>query len=118
MRGNFRRILAPRRSKAGFSEDLPYFFPNCPSSSCRPVCFCAPRFAKKGGKEHRYWSIVETRRVAGRPLLSRRDQRLAAIGVAQVDRGTGREQPPAAHSTQLRHLFEKPSDISFYGRPS
>ena len=59
---------------------------------------------KKDGKEHRYWSVVESRRCAGgrvvqKPLrVPRRDQRQPARRLVPGDRGLRRGQPalPAA----------------------
>ena len=54
--------------------------------------FLRAKTRKKDGKEHRYWSVVENRRVAGDRVVQRhvlylgRDQLLARARLAQVDR--------------------------------
>src|ERR1700674_1092278 len=54
---------------------------------------------KKDGKEHRYFSVVEDRRVSGRTGAATAgavfggDQRLAGARVAALDRGVGRGNP-------------------------
>ncbi|MGH8525674.1 MAG: hypothetical protein ACREXY_16160 [Gammaproteobacteria bacterium] len=50
--------------------------------------FLRATIRKKDGKEHRYWSIVENKRLSGGRVLavaravSGRDQLLAGVGVA------------------------------------
>src|SRR3984893_12671698 len=72
----------------------------------RGVVFLRHTKRKKDGKEHRYWSIVENRRVGGGRVVQRaaavpgRDQRFAGTGLAQVDRRprgrSGGAAPPVA----------------------
>src|SRR5258705_7956958 len=57
---------------------------------------------KKDGKEHRYWSIVENRRIGGggaaAAAVPGRDQRFAGTGLAQVNRHPGGRGTAAAHA--------------------
>src|SRR5438270_8363479 len=62
---------------------------------------------KKDGKEHRYWSIVENRRIGGGRVVQRpaavpgRDQRFAGTGLAQVNRHPGGRGTAAAHAVAV-----------------
>jgi hypothetical protein len=53
--------------------------------------FLRHKIRKKDGKEHRYFSVVENKRVAGGRVVQRpcvvpgRDQRHAGAGMAQID---------------------------------
>jgi hypothetical protein len=55
--------------------------------------FLRHKIRKKDGKEHRYFSVVENKRVAGGRVVQRHVlylgeiQRHAGAGVAQIDRG-------------------------------
>jgi len=82
-------------AKTAASEDLGHF-PVATAGIMPASCFSVTPSAKKDGKEHRYWSIVENRRVGGgrvvqRPLLYLGEiQRFAGTGLAQVDRSSRR----------------------------
>jgi len=45
----------------------------CPwsSGSLQSACFCAASIAKKDGKDHRYFSIVENQRIASGKTVQR-----------------------------------------------
>ena len=53
--------------------------------------FLRAKIRRKDGKEHRYWSLVENKRVSGGRVVQRHvlylggDQLLAGVGLAQVD---------------------------------
>jgi len=77
-RGQFVRKSLPfnkARSKIGCSENLPPCLPNCKRDRLL-ACSCEKIRIHKDGKEHGYWSLVETLRTADGPptahaLLSR-----------------------------------------------
>ena len=58
--------------------------------------FLRHKIRKKDGKRHRYWSVVENKRVSGGRVVQKHVlhlgeiKRLAGIGLAPIDRGVGR----------------------------
>jgi Fatty acid cis/trans isomerase (CTI) len=72
-------------------------------SLCRAVIRCAVRLARamylrfarrpKDGKEHRYWSIVESRRCAGGGVVQRPVLYLGEINEVSTRRGAGCSKP-------------------------
>lgn len=67
--------------KTGCSEDQPYSQEKFSVNNGVPSCFCA----KKNGKEHRYWNLVENRRVAGGQVVQRQVLYLGEINDSQQE---------------------------------
>ena len=52
-------------------------------NNAAPPCFCATRIRSKGGNRHRYWSVVENKRVAGGRVVQRHGLHLREINNSQ-----------------------------------
>jgi hypothetical protein len=63
------------------SEDQGYFQRKRSPHNRLPSCFCTIR--KKDGKEHRYWSLVENKRVSGGRVVQRHVLYLGEINSSQ-----------------------------------
>jgi len=68
------RARRPQSAAKRCSEDQGHFLGGGRLYNAQPLCFSGTPKRKKDGKEHRYWSIVENRRIGGgrvvqRPLL-------------------------------------------------
>ena len=67
----------------GCSADQGYFPGGRFVNNAAPSCFCAHKIRKKDGKRHRYWSVVENKRVAGGRVVQKHVLHLGEINDSQ-----------------------------------
>ena len=72
--------------------------------------FLRHKLRRKDGKEHRYWSIVENRRVSGGRTVQRHVLYLGEINDASEPRGAGRSRRSTRAGRPARQIALFPED--------